>query len=141
MPPPIRIEGLTELNDLISQWPDIAIDETADAVEQSVQYIAADAAVYPPQRTGSSYRRTGTLGRRWGASVTVLGSSVSGLVNNPTNYGPQVMGDEGQIPIHKKLWRKVGRLLTEALPAVEGFLQAAADRITGRLAGDKSGRF
>jgi len=98
------------------------------AGKQSAYVIQAKAQRYPPPPPDSSYRRTGTLGRRWavtGPTATV--SEVKTIVENPTSYGPFVMGETEQAAVHRGRWPTTQRLIEEAEAQVVGLHQAAID--------------
>jgi hypothetical protein len=62
---------------------------------------------YPPQRTGSTYRRTGTLGRSWSRTVETQGNTVIGEVGSNSNMAPynrQVQDADRQSRIHRGRW-------------------------------------
>lgn len=84
------------------------IERLAPAVRRAVLRMQARMAVYPPQRPGSWYRRTGTLGRRWTSGqpqVRAGGGSIVGRYGNNTEYAPFVQGDDMQARIHRGRWQ------------------------------------
>lgn len=66
--------------------------------------MQADIAKYPPPRTGSSYVRTGTLGRRWTTAPIVISGLNAKVVNN-TKYGPYVQSAKNQAWMHAGRWQ------------------------------------
>jgi hypothetical protein len=80
--------------------------------------IQARMMVYPPQRAGSSYRRTGTLGRTWTSDVYSEGDSLIGKVGNVTKYAPQVQSERFQRPMHKGRWQTDAQVIREAQPEI-----------------------
>ena len=74
-------------------------------MERSVLRLQADMAKYPRQRSGSRYRRTGTLGRRWTKSVRAEYGGLTGVVGNNTSYGPYVQSAERQAWMHQGVWQ------------------------------------
>jgi hypothetical protein len=60
---------------------------------------------YPPQRSGSTYVRTGTLGRRWTVAVHAAGNTLTGKVGNNTVYAPFVQSSRFQARVHRGRWR------------------------------------
>lgn len=84
------------------------IERLAPAVRRAVLRMQARMAVYPPQRPGSTYVRTGTLGRRWTSgqpTISTSGSAIVGRYGNNTNYAPFVQGDLTQARIHRGRWQ------------------------------------
>lgn len=55
---------------------------------RSMARVVARMADYPPQPAGTTYRRTGTLGRRWTQEVTETADSITAEAGNNTTYGP-----------------------------------------------------
>lgn len=51
---------------------------------------------YPAQPAETTYRRTGTLGRRWTEEVTETADGIEGEVGNASNYGPFVQSQQFQ---------------------------------------------
>lgn len=61
---------------------------------------------YPPQRSGSSYVRTGTLGRRWVTEpVKHIAEGLQGTIGNNTPYGPWVQSSAFQAYMHRGRWQ------------------------------------
>jgi hypothetical protein len=63
---------------------------------QSLALLQAEMADYPPPPSGSTYRRTGTLGRSWTSQITGSGKDMKGEVGNNVSYGPYVQDAERQ---------------------------------------------
>ncbi len=133
----VRIEGLDALLNVMKKAPDEMLDEAESAVEKSVKLLAADAAEYPPQRSGSNYKRTGTLGRRWGSKVERRGAQISAVADNPTSYARDVMGPEDQADVHKGRWRTTVKVLMDNLDKINQFLLDASNKIDAFLGGKK----
>jgi hypothetical protein len=125
----VQVEGLDALLKTLDGLPEEMLDEAEDAVDKSVKLLAADAADYPPQRSGSNYRRTGTLGRRWGSKVERRGSRINALADNPTSYGSEVMGPDDQAEVHKGRWRTTTQVLLDNLEKINRILLEAANRL------------
>ena len=80
--------------------------------------------VYPPQRAGSSYRRTGTLGRTWTSDVYSEGDSLIGKVGNVTKYAPQVQSEKFQSKAHKGRWQTDVQVIRELEPEINAEFSA-----------------
>jgi hypothetical protein len=74
-------------------------------MKRAVLRVQAGMMVYPSQRAGSSYRRTGTLGRRWTNEVVPSGNTLIGKVGNNTEYGPFVQSEAFQASTHQGVWQ------------------------------------
>ena len=80
--------------------------------------------VYPPQRAGSSYRRTGTLGRAWTSEVYAEGDALIGKVGNVTKYAPQVQSEKFQSKAHKGRWQTDVQVIRELEPEINAEFSA-----------------
>lgn len=80
--------------------------------------------VYPPQRAGSSYRRTGTLGRTWTSDVYSEGDALIGKVGNVTKYAPQVQSEKFQSKAHKGRWQTDVQVIRELEPEINAEFSA-----------------
>lgn len=78
-----------------------AIIANERAALKSGLIVQAKAQVYPPQSSGSTYRRTGTLGRKWDTEVRPMGGMITAIVDNPTEYADWVKGKTKQTRVHK----------------------------------------
>lgn len=92
--------------------------------------VQAKAQVYPAKAPGSTYRRTGTLGRRWETSVRPVDGVVGAIVNNPTNYASHVKGITEQRPIFKKIgWATIMDDAQAVLPEIVEAYQGEYDEL------------
>ena len=76
--------------------------------------IAADAAVYPPERPNQTYIRTNTLRDGWLDSQPIFsggGESLLAVLTNGTPYGPLVMDVEDQAAVHQGRWRTTDAIM------------------------------
>lgn len=84
--------------------------------------VATRLGTYPPQMpTTSGYKRTGTLGRNWRASVARQGGGIVVTVENPTPYAPFVegSGDEQTAEMHRRGWPRVDEVAEKEFPAAQ----------------------
>ncbi len=51
-------------------------------------YLNRQMTTYPPQRTGSAYKRTGTLGRSWSWKIDGTGAEIVGRLGSNANIAP-----------------------------------------------------
>lgn len=117
----IRIEGI----DAIVKRLDSA---TATATLQramlrSVHLLQNRMALYPSQRAGSTYVRTGTLGRRWTTAVETKGTTIRGRVGNNTSYGPFVQSKAFQASIHRGRWQTDQDVMDRSLTTIQGYFE------------------
>ena len=120
----IRIMGIPELQRKLGQnWTQVL----HAPMQKSVLLVQRDMADYPSQRPGSSYVRTGTLGRTWTTEVTETGNGVQGKVGNRTEYAPLVQSERFQRPIFRGQWQTDDAVLERDMPRIERFFQDAVD--------------
>jgi len=99
----IEIKGVDAL---VTKLGKVAAVKTLEpAMQRSVMRLQRDMAQYPPQRSGATYRRTGTLGRRWTTKVARSSRGLVGKVGNNTSYGPFVQSSRFQAWMHKGRWQ------------------------------------
>jgi hypothetical protein len=81
---------------------------------------------YPPQPSGSTYRRTGNLGRRWDVKAKPRAATVF----NPTKYSPYVQDDRAQTWFHKRTgWSTLKRTAEDNMDAIVRILKRQVDKI------------
>jgi hypothetical protein len=125
----IRITGIEEILRRLDAAT--ATQTLQRAMLRSVNLLVNRVADYPVQRSGSTYRRTGTLGRRWTARVETGPKGVIGRVGNNTIYGPWVQSKRFQSRVHRGRWQTDQAVMERSLAEIEGHfqqeLQAALD--------------
>lgn len=118
----IRIEGdavvSQKLNKLIK-----LVENPRKPMTLAVAHLHNKMAIYPPQKAGSWYRRTGTLGRRW--THVVENGGKRGVVGNNTIYAPQVQGEGMQARVHRGRWQTDKQVATRELDTIIGFFEDA----------------
>jgi len=101
----IRLEmrGLAAVANRLQKIEDRAWLEKASDV--GIRILQETLAAYPPAPPGSSYRRTGTLGRNWRIHArTMADGRVVRTVRNLIPYAPFVQSRRLQARIHRKRW-------------------------------------
>lgn len=91
---------------------------------------------YPAPPTGSTYRRTGTLGRRWTQTqpdVSINATELVVKVGNNTSYGPWVQDEQFQARVHRGRWQTDRGVLTNLSGTIESDLDAAVQRALDEL--------
>lgn len=132
MPDTIRIDGLDELRALLGDT--VTLEKLEPAMHQVVAYLWRQMAAYPQQRAGTTYRRTGTLGRRWITRVKNKYSKLEGQVGNNTSYGPWVQSDRFQADTHRGIWQTDRQVLEDSERLIQEIFE---ERIASLLAGDE----
>ena len=71
----------------------------------SLALLHSQLATYPAPPSGSSYRRTGTLGRSWVTPPpTETPDGLQGEIGNNVTYAPYVQSQERQARVHQGRW-------------------------------------
>ena len=122
----IRIEGLDKLIRKLGRLK--TFSELRPAMERGVAMLHEGVADYPPPPEGSTYRRTGTLGRRWTTKVETL-TTFQGTIGNNTVYGPYVQDEAKQARVHKGRWQTIQGVVEEKRSAIVADFQALIRRI------------
>ena len=99
----ITIKGVDELVAKLGKAA--AIETLRPPMKRAVVRLQRGMAEYPTLRAGSSYVRTGTLGRRWTTRVLRSAGGLRGKVGNNTSYGPFVQSRQFQASIHRGRWQ------------------------------------
>lgn len=98
----ITITGVDQLTKKLGKVEGLRILEAP--MQRAVYRLQARMAQYPAQRPNSTYRRTGTLGRRWTAKIERSANELRGKIGNNTVYAPLVQSARFQARIHRSLW-------------------------------------
>lgn len=130
MPFSIDIPGMPALLAALEAYPDIAapiLEETSSAALLS---LIPDLASYPPQPAGTTYRRTGTLGRTWSAArpeFAPLSSGFEASIGNATPYAVYVQGEwQSKGNAH---WSTADEVIEQHQAETEGYFDVALQRI------------
>ncbi len=92
--PEFEFRGTEEMMELIGMLPDLAVEAAEPAMGDALDYLHSMLPDYPPQREGSRYRRTGTLGRRFTTEVIAGSEDVIGRIGTNLAYAPWVVGPD-----------------------------------------------
>jgi hypothetical protein len=123
----VTIRGVEVANARLSRLQGMAW--AVRPMHQSVLLLQNRMAAYPPQRAGSAYVRTGTLGRRWTTRVQEIGNhTVLGTVGNNTTYAPWVQARYFQAGIHRGRWQTEMDVTEQSRDEIAALFQAAIER-------------
>jgi len=86
---------------------------------------------YPPPPPNSTYRRTGTLGRRWTYRTNSSLFSVTAIVGNNTAYAPLVQDAEAQAEVHRGRWQTAQQVLADSGPLIDEEINKAIEKELG----------
>jgi len=126
----ITITGLDEAVQRVGQMQ--VLDVLLAPMQRAVLDVQARMQQYPPARSGSTYRRTMTLGRRWTSVVVREGNKLRGTVGNNTRYAPFVQSSMFQARVHRGRWLTDQGAVEQTAPAIiADFAQAVRDAFSG----------
>ena len=97
----------SEVRRMLAQTPAALQRAMRGAMNDATALLLRDLQTYPPQRTGSSYVRTGTLRRSWSRDIQGDGLAMRGIVGSNSNMAPYnraVQDADQQAPIHRGRW-------------------------------------
>ena len=122
----IRIDGLDRLVRKLGRLR--AFSKLREPLERGLATLHEAIAVYPPSPEGSTYRRTGTLGRRWTTEVQTL-TQFRGVLGNNTIYGPYVQDKDKQARVHRGRWQTIQSVVKAKRAAVVADFLAVLRRL------------
>ena len=109
-------------NALFSRAPGVVGVALRGAVEDGTTYVLYKIRRYPPQRPGSSYRRTNTLKRSWSRRIEGRGLEIRGIVASNGNMAPYnrtVQDRDRQARIHRGRWQTAQSVSEATQPVVQ----------------------
>ena len=122
----ITIEGVEELQAKLGKIA--ARSVLKRPMQRSVYRLQRYMANYPASSATSSYRRTGTLGRRWTTKVKETTSGLEGRIGNNTEYGPWVQSSRFQAGVHQGRWQTDEDSIKDNKRAITQDFQNAIDK-------------
>lgn len=134
----IVVRGLDQLNRKLDGITRDVQPALRKATEKAVLYAHGQVPEYPAPPDGSTYRRTGTLGREIGTEVRGLGKEIVGVLGTTTVYAPWVISSEAignrgpQAKVHKGRWYTLQGVVIKAKDGiVKIYERAIHDLIKG----------
>lgn len=89
----LEIRGLERLNRRLDRMAGDVMPDLKKATDRAVKFVHSRVPKYPPAPVGSTYRRTGTLGREIGTEVRALSSEIVGVIGTADVKAPWVISD------------------------------------------------
>lgn len=127
MPVIIEVSGISEAIAEVGRAETLNILRAP--MQRAVARLQSAMAHYPPQRAGSTYRRTGTLGRRWTTRITDSASGLEGKVGNNTAYGPFVQSEIFQASIHRGRWQTDQQMMDDQQASIVADFERAIQAV------------
>lgn len=93
---------------------------------KAVLYFHSKIPGYPAPPTGSTYQRTGTLGRSYTTEVRHLGADIVGVIGSAVVYAPYVVDEQRQAAVHKDRWYTLIAVLRRYHGVIAKMFHAAA---------------
>lgn len=125
----IDLRGVDEYLSVLAPLESVEI--LRDPMQRGLYRLQGGMATYPQQGSGSTYRRTGTLGRRWTNAIPAIAATMQGLqgrIGNNTVYGPLVQSHAHQARVHRGRWQTDEMVMQRELPAIQGDFEDAIRR-------------
>ena len=118
----------SEVRRMLAQTPAALERAMRGAMNDATALLLRDLQTYPPQRTGSSYVRTGTLRRSWSRDIDGQGLAMRGIVGSNENMAPYnrlVQSEADQATVHRGRWTNtVQNVLSRNQSAIQEMFDA-----------------
>lgn len=131
----IEIKGADDLLKALEAAPDLARAEIETATRQSLLGLLDPLTDYPAAIPGSSYQRTGDLGRMWTTAppeIKTMAHGFEGLIGNARPGVEYVQGDD-QASVHRGRWKTASAAVKDAEGQIQARYQQAADRVAAMV--------
>lgn len=143
--PLIEVRGLDEIIQRMEKYPAELHAGMETTMEASLLVLHENVPPYPQRPQESSYRRTGTLGRTLGSSMSggkldqpdifevfALGTSVEGRFGTALEYAPYVIGDGTQAE-HMGHWWTISAIAQRATAKITRLWQLLGEKMAAFL--------
>lgn len=152
MPSPvIEIRGLKEIQERMQEYPQKLNAAIRKTMQAAILALWETVPPYPEPPEGSTYRRTGTLGRTLGSGesggkasstpdiyeVKKMGSAYEGRFGSSLEYAPYVIGDDTQAEVHRGRWWTMKVIAERATAKIDRLFEMLAEKLTAWLDGGK----
>lgn len=133
----VEVKGLQPLLAALAHWPDIVqpiLEETASAALLSLIPSLAD---YPSPPDGSTYTRTGDLGRLWTIARPEFAPASSGFEASLGNARPGGIFVQGELQakVHQNRWSTVEQIVLAHQAEIEAYFERALERVVKAIEG------
>jgi hypothetical protein len=128
----IEIRGLKELQANLDRQARELSRQVTKIMDRAVKYAHSQVPKYPSPPDGSSYTRTGQLGRSIHTEVRGIGADTVGVIGTATVYAPWVIDEEHQAWMHKGRWYTLQSVVRKSM---DGIMKIFNDEISKLLGG------
>jgi hypothetical protein len=122
-----------EVRQMLQRAPQQIHRAMRGGMEDATTYLLRQMQTYPQQRAGSTYKRTGTLGRSWSRRIRGRGLDIEGVVGSNSNIAPynrRVQDQTRQASIHRGRWSTVQQVAARSRNTIQRFFD---DRLRAEL--------
>ena len=131
-----------DLPQRMMRYPDEMRREMDKTMKQSLAHVQGSVPSYPSPPSGSSYIRTGTLGRSIGIGgkaeiyeVKAFGRGYEARLGTRLSYARYVIGGQTQAWMHKGRWWTTKTVADKAKPGIMRLFDALSRRLVAFLEG------
>lgn len=114
----VIVTGLDELREKYRRAERDIRPALEKGMRKAMYYVHSQTPAYPAAPIGSTYRRTGTLGRSISTDVKPVGGSVTGIIGTPVEYAPYVIDEDRQAWMHRGRWWTLQSVVRKSLDRV-----------------------
>ena len=113
--------------DMLRTMPDRIDRAMRGAMTDSTVLLLREMKQYPAPPDGSTYTRTGTLGKSWSKRIEGRGMEITGIVGSNGSIAPYnryVQDAEYQARIHQGRWTTIQEAAERNRDTIEGFFES-----------------
>lgn len=144
----ISVSGLDQIIKRMQAFPEKLDGNMQATMDATLLAVNEHVPAYPPAPPTSRYRRTGTLGRTLGSSITggakgepeiytvqKMGETWEGRFGTNLSYAPYVIDENKQTRIHQRRWWTLPQVAERAKAKIERLWQIMANDLAKYLEG------
>lgn len=113
----ISIEGLDRVLKKLNYTADQLRRAMITPMKRAMYHVKGSIPPYPVVPAGSTYSRTGLLGRSYKTRVESRGSNTVGVLGTAVSYSPYVVDEEQQV-WYNRHWYTLQKVVRDDIPAI-----------------------
>jgi hypothetical protein len=131
----VTIDGLQSLLDALRDWPELVAPELERASDAALLSLIPDLADYPEPPAGSTYRRSGNLGRLWTTARPEFAQLSTGFEASIGNARPgaEFVEGERQAEVHQGRWPTTEQVIRDHTVEIEHYFDNALQKVAEKL--------